>query len=81
MFSLEKMEGRSHGGLQLLTGNGGAALSSAFCDSRRARRNSIELCQEGQLGVRTGSASEGSGHGPELMEFKEHLGNVLTYRV
>jgi len=31
--------------LQLLTGSGGAALSSAICDSDRALRNGMELCQ------------------------------------
>ena len=31
--------------LQLLTGSGGAALSSALCDRDRARENGMELCQ------------------------------------
>ena len=31
--------------LQLLTGSRGAALSSALCDSDRARGNGMELCQ------------------------------------
>ena len=31
--------------LQLLTGSGGAALSSALCDSDRARGNGMELRQ------------------------------------
>ena len=36
------------GGLMVaaaLTGNGGAALSSALCDSDRAPENGMELCQ------------------------------------
>ena len=36
--------------LQLLTGSGGAVLSSALCDSDRARGNGRELRQWGQLG-------------------------------
>ena len=44
------------GGLMVaaaLTGNGGAALSSALCDSDSARGNGMELCQgRGRLGVR-----------------------------
>ena len=38
-------------------GSGGAALSSALCDSDRARGNGMELCQgRGRLGLGTGSA-------------------------
>ena len=36
--------------LQLLTGSGGAALSSALCDSDRARGNGMELSGEGSWG-------------------------------
>ena len=36
-----------------LTGSGRAELSSALCDSDRARGNGMELCQgRGRLGVR-----------------------------
>ena len=50
--------------LQLLTGSGEAALSSAVCDSNRARGNGMELCQgRGRWGLGTGSAPEGGGHG------------------
>ena len=48
--------------LQLLTGGGGAALSSALCDSDRARGNGMELCQgRGRWGWGKGSAPEGGG--------------------
>ena len=41
-----------------------AALSSAFCDSDRARGDGVELCQgRGSWGLGKGSAPEGSGHG------------------
>ena len=36
--------------LQLFTGSGGAALSSALCDSDRARGNGMELCRRGAAG-------------------------------
>jgi len=52
--------------LQLLTGSGGAALSSAVCDSDRARGNGMELCQgRDSWGSGTGAAPEGSGHGTD----------------
>ena len=44
-------------------GSGGAALSSALCDSDRARGNGMELCQgrgSWELGTRS---AEGGGHG------------------
>ena len=41
-----------------------AALSSALCDSDRARGNGMELCQgRGSWGPGKGSAPEGGGHG------------------
>ena len=41
-----------------------AALSSALCDSDRARGNGMELCQgRGSWGSGKGSAPEGGGHG------------------
>jgi len=47
--------------LQLLTGSGGATLSSALSDSDRARGNGMELCQgRGSWGLGKGSAPEGS---------------------
>ena len=64
----------------------GAALSSALCDSDRARGNGMELCQgRGRWGSGKGSAAEGGGHGTgcpgqwsnchgtELLELKECL--------
>jgi len=52
-----------------------AALSSALCDSNRARGNDMELCQGGAAGglgmvqpqraVGTEQAAQGSGHSPE----------------
>ena len=66
-------------------------LSSALCDSDRARGNGMELCQgRGSWGLGTGSAPEGGGHGtdsqgsgygPKLPEFKEHLDKPLRHRV
>ena len=39
-------------------------LSSALCDSDRARGNGMELCEgRGGWGLGTGCAPEGSGHG------------------
>lgn len=68
--------------LQLLTGSGGAALSSALCDSDRARGNGMELCQgRGSWGLGTGAAPQGGGHGPRLPEFKECLDTALRHRV
>ena len=62
-----------------------AALSSALCDSNRARGNGMELCQgRGSWGLGTGSAPEGSGHGigcPGQLEFKERLDCALRYGV
>jgi len=50
--------------LQLFTGSGGAVLSSALCDSDRARGNGMELCQgRGSWRVGTGAAPQGGGHG------------------
>ena len=50
--------------LQLLTGSGGAALSSALGDSNRARGNGMELCQgRERWGSGKGFAPEGGGHG------------------
>ena len=45
--------------LQLPTGSGGAALSSALCDSDRARGNGMELSGEGELGVRERGCTTG----------------------
>ena len=71
----EEAEGRLHSSLQLLTGSGGAVLSSALCDSDRARGNGMELRQgRGSWGERKGlhqravgmeQPAQGSGHGPE----------------
>jgi len=67
-----------------------AALSSALCDSNRARWNSMELCQvEVGWGGGKGSAPEvcmewaaqGSWHSPELLEFWERLDKTLRHRV
>ena len=45
-------------------GSGGAALSSALCDSDRARGNGMELCQgRGSWGLGTGAAPDNGGHG------------------
>ena len=52
----------------------------------------MELCQgRGSWGLGTGSApqggraleqaAQGSGHGPRLPEFKDHLDNTLRHRV
>jgi len=50
--------------LQLLTGSGGAALSSALGDSNRARGNGMELWQGSERGGSgKGFAPEGGGHG------------------
>ena len=58
-------EGRPHGGCSSSgRGRGGAALSSALCDSDRARGNGMELCQgRGSWGLGTGAAPQGGGHG------------------
>ena len=57
-------ERRPYGDIWLLKGSGGAVLSSALCDSDRARGNDMELCQgRGSWGLETGSAPEGGGHG------------------
>ena len=60
-------------------GSGGAALSSALCDSDRARGNGMELCQgRGSWGlgkvlhqrlVGMEQAAQGSGHSPEVPVF------------
>jgi len=43
-----------------------AALSSALCDSDRARGNGMELCQgRGRWELGTGAAPEGGGHGTD----------------
>ena len=58
-------EGRPHGSCSSSQG----ALSSALCDSNRARGNGMELCQgraRGRLGE--GSAPEGGGHGTALQD-------------
>ena len=65
-------------------------LSFALFDSDRARGNGMELCREGQLGVREGSAPESghalrqtpqdSGHSPRFKEFKEQLNNALRHK-
>ena len=55
LFSPEQRScGEASRRLQLLTGSRGAALSSALCDSDRARRNGMEqrVSGEGKLGVR-----------------------------
>ena len=54
--------------LQILTGSGGATLSSALYDSSRAQGNSMELSGEGQVGVRKRLCPEVGGHGaaPQL---------------
>jgi len=64
-------------------------LSSALCDSDRARGNSMELCQgRGSWGLGKGFTSEGSRHwnrlprviglAPRLSEFKKCLDNNLS---
>jgi len=68
-----------------------AALSSALCDSDRARGNGMELCQgRGSWGLGTGAAPQGGGHGagcpglwarPPVLELKEHLDSTLRHRV
>jgi len=51
------------GGLMAATAPHRAALSSALCDSKRARGYSMRMCQgRGRVGVRKGSAPEGGGH-------------------
>ena len=75
--------------LQLLTGSRRAALSSALCDSDRARANGMELCQErGSWGWGTGSVAERESSQAlepqtcvdlKLMEFKKHLDSDLRY--
>ena len=70
-------------------GSGGAALSSAFCDSNRAQGNGMELCQgRGSWGLGTSSAPEDGGHGtgcsgalPQVPEFKECSDSTLRHRV
>ena len=72
-----------------IAGSGGAALSSALCDSDRARGNGMELCQgRGSWGSGNGSAPQGSGHGtacpgqwaqPRVPEIKEHLDSALRH--
>ena len=65
-------------------------LSSALCDSDRARGNGMELWggsagDEGkvlhQREVGVEQAAQGSGQGPELSEFTEHLDSALSHRV
>ena len=58
-----------------------AALSSALCDSDRARGNGVELCQGRAAGVRDRSAPQGGGHGPRLPEFKKCLDAALRHMV
>lgn len=60
-------QGRPHVGLHRShKGSRGAALSSAHCDSDRAQRNDMELCQgRGSWGLGKGSAPEGSRHGTD----------------
>jgi len=54
-------------------------LNSALCDSDRSQGNNMELCQgRSNWGLGKGSAPEGGGHGPELLEFKKHLDNTQT---
>ena len=57
------------GGLMVATvpheESGGAALSSAFCDSNRARGDGMELCQGRGSWVSRSSSLEGSGHSPK----------------
>lgn len=78
--------------LQLLTGSGGAALSSALCGSERARENGMKLCQgrsdwelgEGSLpegGTALEEAAQGINNGLKLLEFKSHLDTTLRHRV
>ena len=72
-------------------GSGGAALSSALCDSDRARGNGMELCQgRGSWGLGTGAAPQGAGHGtgcpglwawPPVLEFRECLDSTLRRRI
>ena len=45
LFNSGKRRMRASWWLQLLAGSGGAVLSSALCDSDRARGNGMELCQ------------------------------------
>ena len=60
----QRSRGEASWRLQLRTGSAGAALSSALCDSDRARGNGMELCRgRGSWGLGTGSAPEGRGHG------------------
>ena len=73
--------------LKLLTGSRGAALSSALCDSNRARGNSMELCQgraaggEGkglrQRAVGMEQPAQGSGHGPKCWSSRS-IGTLLS---
>lgn len=41
----------------------------------------MELCQGRAGGPGKGSAPEGGGHSPELMEFKERPDNALRHRI
>jgi len=74
--------------LQLLTGSGGAALSSAMCNSDRARGS----CVRGGAAVGLGmvlhqkvvgmeQAAQGSGDSLKLAQFNKHLDNALRERV
>jgi len=65
-------EGRPHGGCSLLTGSRGALLSSALCDSDRARGNGMEQSGEGQVGWKW-FFSRG--------QWAEDLGSVHTQRL
>ena len=74
--------------VQPIAGSGGAALSSALCDSDRARGNGMELRQgRGGWGPGTGAAPQGGGQGtgctglwarPQVLEFRERLDRSET---
>jgi len=73
--------------LQLLTGMGSAELCSLW-QQQGPREQHGPVSGEAQMGLRTGSASEGSdmaaqgsGHSAELLAFKQCLGNALRHRV
>jgi len=63
--------------LQLLTGSRVAALSSALCDSDRARGNGMELSGERQLGVRERVCTRGQWAWPRPARVQGAFGHCI----